>query len=163
MLSLTPAANRLLLVSSVTTEGGQAGDTVDTLNVNNMEDGALVYVADVGRLYQLKKNLPAGIVASAPNVIAGYGSSLAAGFFVACTQSAIAALVATGGGSVFVFSGFALPSANVALAAVYITPGGTQGFLHAARTTNHSVTVTSSSATDTSTVLVFTVPAFDSP
>lgn len=163
MLSLTSVAGRLLLVSSVTTEGGQEGDTLSTLNVNNMVDGALVYVADIGRFYQLKKNLPAGIVAADPNVIAGYGSSLSAGFFVAVTQSAIAALVATGGGSVVTVSGFSLPSTNVALAAVYITPAGTQGFLHAVRASNHTVTVTSSSATDTSTVLVFTVPAFDSP
>lgn len=162
MLSLTSVAGRLLLVSSVTTEDGQEGDTLSTLNVNNMVDGALVYVADIGRLYQLRKNLPAGVAASNPNVVAGYGSSLVAGFFVATTQSAEGALVATGGGSVITFTGFSLPSPNVALAAVYVTPVGTQGFLHAARATNHSVTVTSSSATDTSTVLVFTVPAFDS-
>jgi hypothetical protein len=158
MLSLASVASRLTLVSSLTTEGGAEGDTVDTLNVNNMLDGALVYVADIGRFYQLRKNLPVTVVAASPNVVAGAGSSAELGFFVAVTQSAEAIL----SGGAAVIQGFSLPSTNVALAAVYVTPGGTQGFLHAARTTDHSVTVTSSSDSDTSTVLVFTVPVFAS-
>ncbi len=160
MLSLASVASRLTLVSSLTTEGGAEGDTVDTLNVNNMLDGALVYVADIGKFYQLRKNLPVTVVAASPNVVVGAGSSAEFGFFVAVQQTAEGVL--SGSGTV-VLSGFALPGTNVALAAVTVTPGGTPGFLHAARTTDHSVTVTSSSASDTSTVLVFTVPAFGSP
>lgn len=158
MLSLASVASRLLLVSSITTEAGAEGDTLDTLNVNNMLDGALVYVANIGKFYQLRKNLPVTVVASNPNVIAGAGSSAELGFFVAVTQAAEGVL---SGGTILI-PGFSL-SANVALAAVYVTPGGTQGFLHAARTDDHSVTVTSSSGSDTSTVLVFTVPALGSP
>jgi hypothetical protein len=155
MLSTTSVASRLTLVSSITTEGGAEGDTLDTLNVNNMVDGALVYVANIGKFYQLRKNLPVTVVAANPNVIAGAGSSAELGFFVAVTQAAEGVL--SGSGTVLIH-GFSL-SANVALAAVYVTPGGTQGFLRAARTDDHSVTVTSSSSSDTSTVLVFTVPA----
>lgn len=158
MLAQIPAAQRLTLVSHIGT--GDDGDSLAGQNVQAFPDGALFYVTNIRRLYELVKNLPDTVLPiGSPNVVNGLGSSAVNGRFVAVQQAGEGVLVATGGGSVVTLDGWYTPGAqqNI-LAAVYVTPGGTQGFLHAARANDHSVTVTSSSATDTSTVLVFMVP-----
>jgi hypothetical protein len=142
---------RLTIVDSV---GSNAdGDSLAGLNVNAFPEGALVWVRSANRFYQLKKNLPTPVIADVSafkNVVAGVGSSSVDGFWVATNQFATGVL--SGSGTV-ALAGFDLSTSGF-FAVSYITPGGTQGFLHAAQTNDATVTVTSSSTTDTSTVLV---------
>lgn len=155
MLTNTPAALRLTLVSDLGTPSD--GGTLAGQNVNDFPDGALFFVQRTARFYQLVKNLSTTVVpASGVNVIAGIGSSDAAGRFIAVQQAEQATLVA----GVAVVTGLYLPATSAhSFLVCMVTPGGTPGFVHAARTTDHSATITSTSNTDTSTYLLVVISA----
>ncbi len=146
-LSLLTVSDRLLLVNAL---ADGTGDSLAGQNVNALPAGALVYVRARNRLYTLRKNLNALIVAgSNGNVVNAVGSSDEAGRFVAVNQWNIGTLA---GGTVAI-TGWDLTRGGY-FAVSYVTAGGTQGFLHAAVTALGTVTVTSSSGSDTSVVLV---------
>jgi len=146
-LCLLPVAKRLLLVN-VLSDG--SGDSLGGQNVNDLPAGAMVYVRARNRLYTLRKNLNALIVAgSNGNVVDAVGSSDTAGRFVAVQQWNTGTL---SGGTVAI-TGWDLTRGGL-FAVTYVSAGGTQGFLHAAQTALGTVTVTSSSGSDTSIVLV---------
>jgi hypothetical protein len=129
---------------------GTDGDSLSGQNVNNFPAGALFYVAESNRLYALRKGIPDAVgEQNGLNVVDGIGSSAAAGRFVAVQQFATGVLSA---GSA-IMTGFDLSAGGHFLVG-YVTPGGTQGFLRAAKTADNVVTVTSSSGSDTSTVTV---------
>lgn len=147
-LALLALGKRLTIVERI----GDAsnGDSLSGQNVNNFPAGALFYVRASNRFYQLRKGLdPVVVSVGNNNVVNGVGSSAAAGRFVAVQQSGAVTLVA----GTNTISGFCLSEGGFFLVS-YVTPGGTQGFLHAAITAANIVTVTSSSGTDTSVVVV---------
>ena len=147
-LALLSLAKRLTVVERIGDPSN--GDSLAGQNVNNFPAGALFYVRASNRFYQLRKNLDALVVAnSLNNVVDGVGSSAAAGRFVAVQQSGTATL-STGTASI---PGFDLSAGGNFLCS-YVTIGGTPGILHAAVGAANSVTVTSSSGSDTSVVLV---------
>lgn len=160
MLTQTPAAQRVTLVSSIGVNGAD-GDSLSGQNVNNFPDGALFYVAATKRFYQLQKNLPVTVVAAANgNVVDGIGSTSVDGRFVALLQSDLFTL----SGGVLVQSGWSLPvGPNYEFLVSLVTPGGTPGFPHAARTTDHSVTLTSTQGADTGVYFVVLVPSGEAP
>lgn len=146
-LNLLDVAHRLLLVDTL---ADGTGNSLSGQNVNELPAGALVYVRARNRLYSLRKNLDSLVVAGAnANVVDGVGSSAAAGRFVAVLQWGVGILSA---GSI-AMPGWDLTRGGF-FAVNYVSAGGTQGFLHAAKTANGTATVTSSSGSDTSTVLV---------
>lgn len=149
--------DRLNIVDSIGTTGdGSDGQSLRGQNVAAFPEGVLMWVRDSNRLYKLKKNI-GGTVADDTtgnqNVVASIGSSLAAGLWIAETQQATATLVANEGGSSVSIAGFDLSSGGH-FHVSYVTPGGTQGFLHAVITNDHTVTVLSSNAGDTSVVFL---------
>lgn len=155
MLTLTPPAQRVTLVSGIGV--GSDGDSLAGQNVNNFPDGALFFCADTKRTYMLQKNLPVTVVAGNANgnVVAGIGSDHTAGFFVACLQADTFIL----SGGTLTQIGWSLPvGQNYDFLVSLITPGGTPGFPHAARATDHSVTLTSTQDADTGTYLVVLIP-----
>lgn len=153
MLTQTPAQQRITLVATIGSESD--GDSLQGQNVNNFPAGALVYVASTKRFYALRKDLSVTQVEGASgNVVNSVGSVATGARWVACEQSDVGTLVA---GSL-VLSGWALASTDVYFLVSVVTVGGTAGTLHAARTTDHSVTVTSSNGADTSVVVVVLVP-----
>ncbi len=126
------------------------GESLAGQNVNTYPAGALFYVRASHRMYELRKDLDVAVVATgALNVIDGIGSSAAAGRFVACEQRSFGTLV----GGTIAIDGFDLTSGGEFLVG-YVLPGGTQGFLRGGQTGPNEVTVTSSSNSDTSTVVV---------
>lgn len=152
MLTQTPPAQRVTLVATVGTKGD--GDSLAGLNVHDLPAGALAYVLDTNRLYVLRKDLSTTQVEGASgNVINSVGSADTGFRWVAVQQCDVAVLV----NGTATLNGWALGSPEFFLVSV-VTAGGSAGTLHAARTTDHSVTVTSSDAEDTSTVLVVNVP-----
>lgn len=143
-----PPAKRLTEVESI--GGGDQGDSLAGQNVNNYQDGALFWVRASHRMYELRKNLNSAVVQTDDlNVVDGIGSSAAAGRFVATQQWATGVLSV---GSIAI-PGFDIMHGGRFLVS-YVSAGGTQGFLHAAQTAVNIVTVTSSSGSDTSTVVV---------
>ncbi len=147
----TPAAKRLTIVESIGTPAD--GDSLAGQNVNNFQDGALFWVRSSHRMYELRKDLDTDVVATSRlNVVDGIGSSAAAGRFVATQQSGFGTL---SGGAV-ALDGFDLTN-NGHFLVSYVSAGGTQGFLHAATTADNTVTITSSSGSDTSVVFVMFV------
>lgn len=148
-LSQLAVEKRLTIVEHLGTSSAD-GESLAGQNVNNFPAGSLFYVRASHRLYELRKNLDTLVVqTSLFNVIDGVGSSAAAGRFVAVDQWGAVTLAAGSG----VLPGFDLSSGGFFLVS-YTVAGGTQGFLHAAKTAANTVTVTSSSGSDTSTVLV---------
>lgn len=148
-LSQTAIAKRITLVNTI---GSAAdGDSLRGQNVSNFPEGALFYNRAAHRLYELRKNLDSLVVADNANfnVVDGVGSSAAAGRFVALNQWASGVL---SGGSL-VIAGFDLTNSGRFMVG-YVLAGGTQGFLHATKTSAASLTVTSSQGADTSTVVV---------
>lgn len=156
MLAQTPPAQRVTLVES--TDIGDAGDTLPNINVGLYPDGALFFVNATQRMYCLQKNLPSTIVAggSGGNVIAGSGSDHVAGFFVACQQSDVFTLI----GGTAAKTGWALPNSSgyFFLATLVNAHSSTTGFVSAARTDDHTVTLTSSQGADAGTYFVVLVP-----
>lgn len=156
MLAQTPAAQRITLVDSLSV--GAIGDTLENVNPALYPDGALFFVNATQRMYCLQKNLPVTITAgdSAGNVVSPIGSDHIEGFFVACQQSAVVTL--SGGAQTSI--GWALPNASgYHFLATLVTVGGTTGFVHAARTDDHTVTVTSTQGADTGTYFVVLIPS----
>jgi hypothetical protein len=155
---LMTVAQRLTIVDSI---GDTAeGDSLAGLNVNGFSEGALVWVRPSNRFYQLKKNLATPVIADVSpflNVVAGVGSSSVDGLWVATNQFAVVTLV----GGTKTAIGFDL-TANGFFACSYVAAGGTQGFLHAVATDDVTVTVSSSSVSDTSQVLVQFIQAVGS-
>lgn len=159
MLAQTPPAQRVTLVDSLSV--GAVGDTLENINPALYPDGALFFVNATQRMYCLQKNLPVTITAGdgSGNVVSSIGSDHTEGFFVACQQSA---LVTMPGGSVTTQTsiGWALPNASgYHFLITLVTPGGTSGILHAARTDDHTVTVTTSQGADTGTYFVVLIPS----
>jgi hypothetical protein len=156
MLSQLPAAQRVNLVSSLNV--GEAGDTLQNVNVGLYPDGALFFVNATQRMYALRKNLPVTVVAggSSGNVVAGVGSDNVQGFFVACEQSDVFTLSS----GTQAKAGWSLPSgpAYFFLATLVNANSTTTGFVHAARTDDHTVTLTSAQGADGGTYLVVMVP-----
>lgn len=147
-LDLLSVSKRITIVESI--GSGADGDSLRGQNVHNFPSGALFYVRASHRMYELRKNIDALVVATGLlNVVDGIGSSSVNGRFVACEQYATATLIA---GSVAI-DGFCLDQSGSFLIS-YVTLGGTQGFIRAARTDANTVTVTSSSGSDTSLVVV---------
>ena len=147
-LSQLAVSKRLTIVEKIGTPDD--GESLAGQNVNDFPSGALFYVRSSHRLYELRKNLPSAVVATnANNVVDGIGSSAAAGRFVAVTQWWFGQMTA---GSVAI-AGFDL-SSNGLLLASHQTHDGTVGNLAAVKTTASIATVTSTSNTDTSTVVV---------
>ncbi len=147
-LSLLPPAMRFTVLDIIGTPGN--GDSLAGQNVNEFPAGAVFYVRESNRFYTLRKNLNSAVVATpAENVVDGVGSSAAAGRFVACQQSGVATL----SGGTITLSGFDLSRGGKFLCTT-VTPGGTPGFLHAAKTADNIATITSSSGSDTSSVLI---------
>lgn len=147
-LALLAVEKRVTLVERI--GNGADGDSLAGQNVQNFPSGSLFWVRASHRMYELRKNLDSAVVATgALNVVDGIGSSAAHGRFVACQQRATATLVA---GTIAV-AGFDLTNNGTFLVG-YVTAGGTQGFLRAAKTAANVVTVTSSSGSDTSNVTV---------
>lgn len=147
-LKLLDVQQRLTIVEEI----GSAtnGDSLAGQNVNTYPAGALFYVRASHRMYELRKNLETAVVATGRlNVVDGVGSSAVAGRFVACEQHGFGTLV----GGTIALDGFDLTN-NGQFLVSYVAAGGTQGFLHAAKTAANTVTVTSSSGADTSTVVV---------
>jgi len=143
-----PVAQRIVVVTHIGDESD--GDSLAGQNVNAFPAGVLFYVAQSNRFYALRKNLPSAVgEQNGLNVVDGVGSSATAGRFIAVQQFATGVLSA---GSA-VMTGFDLSAGGHFLVG-YVTPGGTQGFLRAAKTADNVVTVTSSSGSDTSTVTV---------
>lgn len=155
-LKLLDPSQRLTIVDRIGADGSN-GDSLSGQNVNEYPEGALFYVRASNRFYELRKNLDTLIAPNAlENVVNGIGSSAVAGRFIAVQQIGTGAL---SGGTILI-PGFDLTNgANIM--AFYITPGGTQGFLRAAKTAANSLTVTSSQGADTSTVgvVVFEFPS----
>lgn len=148
-LALTTVSKRLTLVDRIGADGSN-GDALSGVDVNLYPEGALFYVRASNRLYTLRKNLdPAVVATNAENVVDGIGSSATAGRFVAVDQWTTGTLSA---GTV-VLSGFDLTRGGF-FQVTYVTPGGTQSFLRAAKTAVNQATVTSGSNADTSVVLV---------
>ena len=149
---------RLTVVDRIGTDGSD-GESLKGQNVNLFPEGSLFFAVSSNRLYRLRKNLDPAVIADAgvfKNVVDGIGSSSAAGRFVAVNQYAEGGLESNEGGSTIAIDGFDLSLPGAWLTS-YVTPGGTQGFLHAQATGGTSlveVTITSSSSTDTSIVLV---------
>lgn len=154
MLTQTPPAQRVTLVSSI--GSGADGDSLAGQNVNNFPDGALFYVASTKRFYQLQKNLPATVVANGNgNVVNGIGSDSVDGRFVALLQSDTFTL--TGGTQTAI--GWSLPvGPTYRFLVSLVTVGGTTGFVRAARTDDHSVTVTSTQGADTGVYFIVLIP-----
>ena len=126
------------------------GDSLAGQNVNAYPEGALFYVRASNRLYELRKNLDALVVQnSLYNVVDGVGSSAADGRFIAVDQWGTLTL----SGGTGLLPGFDLTEGGF-FQCTYVTIGGTPGILHGAKTAANSMTVTSSSNTDTSVVLV---------
>lgn len=147
-LSLLTVSKRFTVVEHIGTPDD--GDSLAGQNVNNFPEGALFYVSQSNRFYSLRKNLDSLVVATGLfNVVDGIGSSAAAGRFVATEQRSAGAL--TGGTTTS--NGFDLSRGGKFLVSL-VTPGGTTGFVHAAKTAANVVTITSSSGADTGTYLV---------
>ncbi len=157
MLALLPAAQRLTLVADIGSTG--EGGSLLGANIDGLPDGVLFYVASTHRIYQLRTvtatQVPVTGVNAGANVLNGNGSPVtgAGRRWVAVQQLAQATL---SGGTVLV-PGFALQATDVPVA-LLVTAGGTLGFLHAAQTTDHSITVTSSQGADTSVVEILVIP-----
>lgn len=142
-----PPAKRLTVVTHLGT--GADGDSLAGQNVNDFPAGALFWVRQSNRFYQLKKNLNSAVIPDVGiyrNVINGIGSSAAAGRFVAVQQLGEGVLI---GGTIAV-SGFDLSAPGFFLCSL-ITVGGTPGFIRAAATSLAQVTLTSTSGSDTGT------------
>lgn len=155
MLTQTSVADRLTLVSSIGT--GDDGDSLAGQNVNNFPDGATFFVKSTKRYYVLQKNLPSTVVAASnENVVDGIGSSSVAGRFVAALQADVVTLAS---GTV-TSSGWSLPVGPnyFFLVSLVNANSTTSGFTHAARATDHSVTVTSAQGSDGGAYLVLLVP-----
>ncbi len=149
-VALTPVSKRLTIVSSVGTPSD--GDSLAGQNVNNFPEGALFFVESSSRFYVLRKNVDAAVVATvANNVVDGVGSSAVDGRFVALTQIRSAVLSA---GSATGITGFDVSSVNGFFIITLVSPGGTPGFVHATITAPNTVSLTSSSGSDTSTYSV---------
>lgn len=149
MLAQIPPQLRLTLVDNIGTPAD--GGSLAGQNVNAFPDGALFYVANTNRFYRLKKNLPTGVIADSSsnhNVVGGVGSSLAAGFFVACQQQGVFTMTA---GSATV-SGLDLSTAGSFLVS-YVTISGTAGTVHGAITNVGLATFTSNQGSDASTMV----------
>ncbi len=148
-LALLSVAKRVTIVESVGTPDD--GNSLAGQNVNNFPSGALFYVESSHRMYELRKNIDALVAEDGSffNVVNGVGSSAVAGRFVAQQQFGHGALVA---GSLSL-DGFDLTNNGFFLVS-YITPLGTQGFLHGQKVDANTAAVTSSSGSDTSTVLM---------
>jgi len=148
-LSQAALGKRLTMVENVGSPGD--GDSLSGQNVNNFPDGALFYVRASHRMYELRKNLDALVVESDTtlNVRDGVGSSASAGRFVATQQWTFGTL----SGGTLAIPGWDLTNNGFFLISV-ATIGGTPGTLHGAKTAANSMTVTSSSGSDTSTVVV---------
>ena len=147
-------AQRLTLVDHIT-PGAADGNSLSGVNVDLYPEGALFFVNVNTRLYVLHKNLDSSVVADTVNnnVVDGINSSAAAGRFIALEQYGTGVLSA----GVIAISGFDVTRGGRFFAS-YQTIGGTPGILHAAKTANNTVTVTSSSNADTSTVAVLVMP-----
>lgn len=155
MLAQTPAAQRVTLVDSI--DAGAVGDTLQNINPALYPDGALFFVNASQRMYVLQKNLPVTVTAgdSHGNVVSSIGSDHIQGFFIACLQSAVVTL----SGGTFSSIGWSLPNPSGYFFLVsLVTQGGTSGFVHAARTDDHTVLVSSLQGADTGTYFVVLVP-----
>ncbi len=150
-VALTPVSKRITIVSSVGTPSD--GDSLAGQNVNNFPEGALFFVESSNRFYALRKNISSSAVVATPanNVVDGVGSSQEAGRFVALNQIRSATLT---GGTVAGITGFDVSSINGFFIITLVTPGGTPGFVHATITAPNTVSLTSSSGSDTSTYSV---------
>ncbi len=141
-------AQRLTIVEGIGDPSD--GESLAGQNVNAYPAGALFYVRSSHRMYELRKNLDALVVATgALNVVDGIGSSAVAGRFVATTQYVSGTL---SGGTIDI-AGFDLGSSGL----FQVSPtafGGTPGFLRAVKVDAHTARVISSSGSDTSTVVV---------
>lgn len=87
MLANLTVASRLTLVENIGTPS--IGGSLAGLNVNELPAGALVYVSNINRCYELRKNLDAAVVpdeGAFRNIVSAVGSSRQAGYFVACEQ-----------------------------------------------------------------------------
>lgn len=157
MLAQTPSAQRITLVDSLSV--GAVGDTLQNVNPALYPDGALFFVNATQRMYSLQKNLPVTITAGDGNgnVVAAIGADHIEGFFVACQQSALVTLSGSGTATSI---GWSLPnSSGYHFLVSLVSIGGTQGFVRAARTDDHTVTVTSLQGADTGTYFVVLIPS----
>lgn len=152
-LSQLDVSQRLTIVEHIGDPSD--GASLAGQNVNAFPAGALFYVRASNRFYNLRKNMDAAVVPVGNfNVVNGVGSSAVNGRFVANDQFSGVTLA----GGTATISGFDLTRTGF-FVVTYVTPGGTQGFLHAAKTAANIVTVTSSSGSDTSVVSVLYLEA----
>jgi len=146
---LISVSKRITIVDSVGTPDD--GESLAGQNVNNFPEGALFFVRATGRLYALKKNVNAAVVATgANNVVDGIGSAQDTGRFVALKQWRTVTLT---GGSATGITGFDLTGTGT-FEITLVTPGGTPGFVHAAITAPNTLSLTSTNGADTSTYSV---------
>lgn len=151
MLAQTSVALRLTVVDTIGTPSD--GGSLAGQNVNAFPEGVLFYVRDKNRFYRLKKGLDVVVipdVTANKNVVAGVGSSAAAGYFVACQQQGTVTLV---GGTAAV-SGLDLSTSGNFLLSL-VTQSGTTGYVHGATTTVAQATFTSTQADTGTYVFVF--------
>ncbi len=146
-LPFTPASQRLTLVYGVTPVAGQ-GPSLQEIDSEGLPDGALVYCELRNAFYRLKKTSAlAQDTTNYANIVAASGG----GNWVRVVQAVQGLLVA---GTV-TFTGLDVPDVNTPRFSVsLVTPHGTPGYLYAFQASPTSVTVLSTSNTDTSLVLL---------
>lgn len=148
---------RVTILDSVGTTGDHSnGQSLRGQNVQNFPSSSLFYVRDSNRMYRLKKNMAVAIVEDGTgmcNVVNGIGSSAENGRFVALEQMGFGSLTGGESGGTVTIAGWDV-NPDGYFHVTHVTLEGTPGFLMAGVASETTVTVTSSSDTDTSDVFV---------